>query len=232
MSLNIYSYIDGITATIVSLFSLILGLNSINAYIKQKKLLLPWLSAFSFSMSFYFFHMINFYYYMLNGTNLDANILGILTFILQPIAIFSLMFITANIFHEKNKSQIILFTSILSIIYYILLFGFFEANIGIKISLLSNLVKTYPKGGILIILVIFSLMAIAITGFDFYKLSKKIEDKTMRIKMQCVLWASILFLIGILINSIFDGFIIIFGRVIFLMSILFYLIGLNPKIKD
>jgi hypothetical protein len=188
--------IDAITAGLVVLVGVLLAVWSTLIYIGNKKIYTLLIAAlvFFFSLS-YGVIPFSYLYLMQNGRELPLIGYMIVGYTSLPLAVLIAGYMGMDIFFPKYKKQMMLFLVLLSIGYYIALFGFPDTNI-----IRHRPTKAEVVGIALIFMSLLLVIAILIQTVGFYQLRKREETKPYHQKMFILIIGWFLMLIA----SMFD----------------------------
>ena len=230
VELTLFDYYNGTLSIIHVAINFIVGFVLIYKYFeyRNKQLLYMGLTML-FLTSVWFTHSVAFVLILTTGEGLSPEIFFIMAYPLTAVAsVLWMVVITNLIYKEKNKliiSIYIIYGIVFEILFFILLFDNTD-NIAILENPIEPAVSRFMQ-----IHLLFVLITSLVTGFLFFRESKKSSDPEIKLKGKLFMISVSLFVIG----SIIDTFslsiaIILIVRVVLMIGALFiYWAFVTPK---
>ncbi|MFX1340615.1 MAG: B-box zinc finger protein [Promethearchaeota archaeon] len=230
MTLSLEGWIDGLTITLLFISGCVIGLFFVYKSKKSNARLLYYAGFLIVLMGVLFLGaFLDFLTILLTGKNMDNTygLIGLLSYIWLPPAAILMMYIGVEILTPDKKRYFLTFYSILSIIYYILLFSDPMASIHFNSpktsgeKLIDYNANLFSPAGI--IMAIFLLIMLIFNGFGFLYKSFKSEGVMKKKLMLFSIAVFIYFGFSLSEGYTYPGIALIFVRIGVMSSwVLFY----------
>jgi len=219
-------YFHGISAIIIIVISVIIGIRILYTYYKYRdKTHITVGLTYFFLLSPYWGGAISFIGVLVANYALDIEIYLFLSSAFLPIALISWIYSVATLIYKNYKKTLVLTYIIISIVFEISLIYFLITDYTIvgeattKINIISN--------EFLLIFQVLTIISMEATGIHFSMLSIKSPDPKVKLKGKILLTAWLLILISVALDAILttDALLMLIIRVILVTGVIFYYLG-------
>ena len=224
MALATHEFVNGLFSLIFVSISVLVGLIIASRFLKYKESNLLLVGAtWIFMCNPWWAVSINFLLILFTGQSLSLEIYLIIGYVFIPVALESWLIALTNLKYKKKQIPIIIFITVINVLYEVLFFYYFFTDISM-IGVLQGPVDV--KYGIFMILslIIFLIIAI-VTGTLFAVASIKSDNPEIKLKGKFILIAFVFYFIGS-VFSVFSSYsiiILILARIMTIIaSIEFY----------
>ncbi len=225
VELTSFDYYNGTLSLIQVVIQFIIGFALIYKYLeyRNKQLLYMGLTMIALT-SVWLTHAIAFVLVLITGAGLSTEVFFIMAYPLTAVAIVLWMVVMSKLLFKEKKKLIIIIYVIYAILFEILFFILLFDDT-MHIGVLENPIEPDTSRFILIHLVVILITAL-VTGFLFFRESKKSQDPEIKLKGKLFFVGVILFVTGSIVdalNTILTILLII--RVILMVSAFFIYMG-------
>lgn len=219
-------YFHGISAIIIIIISVIIGIRILYTYHKYRdKTHITVGLTYFFLLSPYWGGAISFIGVLVANYALNIEVYLFLTGAFLPIALVSWIYSVATLIYKNYKKILVLTYIIISIIFEILLIYFLITDYTIvgesttKINQIGN--------EFLLIFQVLTIISMEATGIHFSILSIKSPDPKVKLKGKILLTAWLLILVSSALDAILitDALLMLIIRVILVTGVIFYYLG-------
>lgn len=224
--LELKDYFHGISAIIMILISVVIGIRILYTYYKYRdKTHITVGLTYFFLLSPYWGGAISFIGVLVANYALDVEVYLFLSSAFLPIALLSWIYSVANLIYKKYKLTLILVYLALSFIFEILLIFFLLTDYTLvgeqttEINIISN--------EFLLIFQVITIISMEATGIHFSLLSIKSTDPKVKLKGRFLLTAWLLILVSVALDAVLttDWLLMLIIRIILVSGVIFYYLG-------
>ncbi|MHA1777144.1 MAG: hypothetical protein ACTSWC_10240 [Promethearchaeota archaeon] len=234
LALEVQTYIHGLTSWIIVLIGYTYWIVFMLKYFKVKKPLLPYVSMVGFCLgTFYLAPGITFLNLAFTGSNLDPTIYFWMSYVLNPVGTFLVVYLGFSVFQPKYKKYAGYAYFALWVAYWILLFGFPE--ISFEVVPRGEVLDANLTGALRYITAFNILTVLVLISTGFFRLSLKMKKSgapkadVQKLFMIGLGW--LLFSIASVTDAIAPGsliYVVLIGRLIMALSIFLIFQGFMP----
>ncbi|MBD3341955.1 MAG: hypothetical protein GF353_22840 [Candidatus Lokiarchaeota archaeon] len=210
--------LNGVLSIIMVVISVSVGMVLIYKYAKYKRKPLLYMGiALILITEVWFTHSLALILILTTGKGLPPEIFFIIAFILIPWALLALMMVITELINKEKLKLIVSIYVLFGIVYTIFFFVFLFTNIQL-IGELSSPIDPHT-GLYLSLYLLFVLTNIFITGYLFFRESRKSPDPEIRLKGTLYFLASTSFAIGSILDTLaLNVLFLIIVRIILILS--------------
>ncbi len=233
MALPLETYLNGISAFCVLITGFYFGIRFIMHYNKFKKSLLPLIAGLGFGMALlYLGPTTAFFYLIFTKGNISGILYGFLSYFTMPLTLGLAMYLGFDIFKPSWKKWIMIFFSIFTVIWWIVMIFFinlFLESPAVSAGKLIDVSFIMPIGKPMVAIGILSVFFLL--GGGFLSISRKIEDKEKRKKSIFLAIGWSLFAIGAVLDTFIAPNLVALARLVMLMGYILIFLGFSPVSK-
>ncbi len=238
MELAASSYLNGFSACAIVVVATIFGIRFMQRYRKEHKPLMLFVSLLGYQfVGLYLGPLFSFWSLIFTGSNISAPLYIQLSYTVAPLAFLNSLWLGFSIFAPQKKNIVIIIFGLSAIPFYIALFGFPNAMIGmdtdVAILNASGLMLDISLKSVLMgILALYILSGMLVLGTGFIRLRLKVGGAERKRATYLAIGAFLFGIAGILDSAVASDYIVI-ARIIMVTFLLVDYLGwwarITPK---
>ncbi|MEX2717067.1 MAG: hypothetical protein Q6370_012260 [Candidatus Sigynarchaeota archaeon] len=228
--MNIFSWLNGLSAVVVLAFGNVVGITLLIKYWRERKKLLPFAALMQLSVAYFFLGpAVTFFSLLLTSSNISPVAYGFLSYSHMPLSILNAMYLGYEIFNPKQRNKALLVFGLTGIVYYIALIGWPQHMfVGTPGADPMEMLDISLRSVILVCAMFYIVCVIFVLGGGFYFLRKKIEGIDRKRASNLSL-SFLLFAFAAILDTVITSQLIMLARVIMALSVIYLYRGFNIK---